>query len=322
MDELTRIYQEIQKMHAGLVAGERFATLPQDFATLMASRVDAAPTPVIVTSDDEAAIEQIKQITARVKQEKLPQVSDDELAFLVAHLASLNPLVRDKGVFFCLSDLLQANVLTIQQVRWLFKRLQAPDVLYAHIMEPKNDGVFLRSFAVMILSTVVYVDRNRYHVLTKADYAGLVVPLATYIALEKDGRGYVDDKGWAHAYTHIGNLLDELTQVTTLTRAEKVFLLIAVMNGWQQMDVALVFGEDQRIALYLTNLANKHQFYAQSLVMCFTQWQKALQALRPVESVAFWNRWYNRSRLLEACIMRADMPQTVVDYLQKIIDMY
>ncbi|WP_461215092.1 DUF2785 domain-containing protein [Lacticaseibacillus sp. GG6-2] len=322
MDEFTKIYQAIQTLHAGLVSGKRFASLPQAFASLMINRPVAPAKPVIVPSDDAAALEQIKLIVTRVKQADAPTVTDDELSFLVDHLASLNPLVRDKGVFFCLSDLLQASVLTNQQLSWLFKRLQAPDVLYAHILEPTNDAVFLRSFAVMILSTIVYVDRSHYHVLTAKDYADLVVPLATYIALEQDGRGYVDGKGWAHAYTHIGNLLDELSQINTLKRAEKVFLLIAVLNGWQQMNVALVFGEDQRIALYLTNLASKHQFYAQSLVMCFTQWQKALQELRPVESEAFWNRWYNRSRLLEACIMRADMPQTVVDYLQKIIDMY
>ena len=66
----------------------------------------------------------------------------------------------------------------------------------------------------------------------------------------------------------------------------------------------------------------KHQFYADSLVMCLTAWQTRLHDVRPQENINFWNAWYNRSRLLEALLMRGDLPKVVVDYLQKIIDLY
>ena len=36
--------------------------------------------------------------------------------------------------------------------------------------------------------------------------------------------------GWAHAYTHIGNMLEELSQVGVLPRAEKVLLMAAVVE--------------------------------------------------------------------------------------------
>ncbi|MFD1484507.1 DUF2785 domain-containing protein [Lacticaseibacillus baoqingensis] len=322
MDELAKTYQALQKVQHDLLAGKIFGTLPQQVGQIMDAVKPQPATPVQTPDDDEHAIARIRVIVARTKASSEPEISDDELRFLVAHLASRNPLVRDKGAFFCLGDLLQSGAVTNVQLVWLFHRLQAPDVLYSHILETQNDGIYLRSFAVMILSAVVYADKNRYHALTPDDYHDLVLPMAVYLALERDGRGYVDAHGWAHVYTHIGNLLDELTQVTSLTRGEKVFLMTLTLAGWQRIDDPLVYGEDQRIALYLTNLASKHQFYAQSLVMGLTDWQRRIRQLRPQESQRFWNRWYNRNRLLEACLMRADMPQSVVDYLQKIIDFY
>ena len=322
MDEVANTYHALQPLYEQLLAGKKFVSLPASIQKIMANITPAAATPVIVPSDGIAALAKIQALNTRNKGQKMPTLSDDELSFLVDHLGSLEPAVRDKGVFFTLGDWLQGGGATPLQIQWLFKRLQAPDVLFAHILEPDNDAVFLRSFAVMILSAVIYADRNTYHVLSAQDYSDLMLPVATYIALEQDGRGYVENKGWAHAYTHIGNLLDELSDVNSLTRAQKVFLMMVALTGWQRMAHPLIYGEDQRFALYLTNLASMHQFYAQSLVMTLTAWQKRLRHVQPQASQAFWNRWYNRSRLLEACIMRADMPQVVVDYLQKIIDAY
>ncbi|WP_179395645.1 DUF2785 domain-containing protein [Lacticaseibacillus absianus] len=321
-EESQRVRQQMQGLRDGLLAGKVFTKLPTAIAGVMAGVARQNPTPVVLPSDDIRALARIQTISLRIKNDKEPAVSDEELAFLVDHLASRNPAVRDKGVFFLMSDLFQADAFTAAQVRWLFDWFQSEDVLFAHILEPENDGVFQRSFAVMLLSGLVYADLNRYHLLAQADYQQLLVTLATYVVLEQDGRGYVQGAGWAHAYTHIANLADELTQVPVLTRGEKVFLMATIFEGWQRNSDALVFGEDQRVASYLVNLAAKHQFFAESQVMCLTAWQNRLKDMRPQETLAFWNRWYNRSRLLEALLMRADLPKVVVDYLQKIIDLY
>lgn len=320
--QITTTIKTIQNLRQQLHRGKIFRGLPDDLHELIASVQQAELQPVTLPDDDAAAIAKIDQIEKRIKDESQLHVTDAELKYLIAHLASTNPEVRDKGVFFLLSDLFQADAFTSKQVAWLFTTLQRKDILFAHITEPQNDAVFLRSFAVMLLSGLVYADLNRYHQLTPAQFETLLVNLCAYVVLEADGRGYVADKGWAHAYTHIGNLADELSQVPSLTRGDKVLLMATVIEGWQRITDSLVFGEDQRVSSYLVNLATKHQFYAEALVMCLTAWQKRLRHLKPQEDLAFWTRWYNRSRLLEALLMRGDLPKVVVDYLQQIIDAY
>ena len=314
--------KKIRDLRRQLHQGKVFRSLPNDLRQIITAVEPAAPTPVTLPDDDAAALAKIGEIEERLKAEKAMQVSDSELRYLIGHLASTSPAVRDKGVFFLLSDLFQADAFTEKQVAWLFTTLQRKDILFAHITEPQNDAVFLRSFAVMLLSGLVYADLNRYHLLTPRQFENLLVNLCAYITLEKDGRGYVAEKGWAHAYTHIGNLADELSQVPSLTRGDKLLLMATVVEGWQTVADSLVFGEDQRVSSYLVNLATKNQFYADALVMCLTAWQQRLRNLKPQEDLAFWTRWYNRSRLLEALLMRADLPKVVVDYLQKIIDAY
>ncbi|KRN25082.1 DUF2785 domain-containing protein [Lacticaseibacillus camelliae] len=314
--------KNIRSLRRQLHQGKVFRGLPNDLHELIKNvSVDAA-TAVALPEDDTEALAKIAAIELRLKAEKKMQVTDSDLRYLIAHLASTNPEVRDKGVFFLLSDLFQADAFTEKQVTWLFTTLQRKDILFAHITEPQNDAVFLRSFAVMLLSGLVYADLNRYHLLTPRQFENLLVNLCAYIVLERDGRGYVAGKGWAHAYTHIGNLADELSQVPSLMRGDKLLLMAAVLEGWQRSEDSLVFGEDQRVSAYLVNIATKNQFYADALVMCLTAWQTRLRNLKPQENLGFWTRWYNRSRLLEALLMRADLPKVVVDYLQKIIDAY
>lgn len=312
---------QVASVRSQLLAGKVFQGLPQVLRNLQEAAPTEAASPVAVPTDDLHALARIQSMAARVKAESTPHVTDEELSFLLDHLGSLNPAVRDKGVFFLVSDLYQKDAFTdTQLVDWV-KALQAESVMFSHILAPQNDAVFLRSFAVLLLSGAVYLDQSRHHVLQPADYEQLTLNLTAYMLLERDGRGYVDGKGWAHTYTHIGNLLDELTQVQTIARGDKYLLMAALLTGWQTTADSLVYGEDQRIAAYLVNLTNKHPFYAQSLVVLLTAWQQRLRRLTPQENVAFWNRWYNRNRLLEALLMRGDLPETVVTYLQKIIDL-
>lgn len=107
---------------------------------------------------------------------------------------------------------------------------------------------------------MIYAEENRYHSLEKNDYLSTVQNIGTYILLEKDGRGYGSNKGWAHAFTHIGNMLEELSQVPGCSRLEKVFLMAAVVEAWRRVETPLIFGEEDRLALYARVLTNEKEF--------------------------------------------------------------
>jgi len=252
----------------------------------------------------------------------LTAISDAEIDFLLAHLAATDPLVRDKGVYFLFNDILQARLLSAAQIKRIFHRLLDPNMLYGHILETKSNAIFLRSFSVMILSGILYVDRMHYHTLQTADLEEVSLKISAYMAMETDGRGYIGTRGWAHAYSHVGNVLDELTESTSLNRANKLFYLTVLLARYQRLESPLIFGEDHRLALAIANLVNKNKFYADYFLLLLQAWQRELMIMRPQENEGFWNCWYNRNRLLQALIIRGDLPQKIQDFLMQIVDVF
>ncbi len=271
--------------------------------------------------DDKAALAKIQAISLTVKEAGEPVILDADLDFLLSHLAAPNPQVRDKGVYFLFNDLLHAQAFTEKQFHYIKNTLLSEDFLFYHILEPKGDGIFKRSFSVLILSALLYADRAMYHTFSEEDLVDIIDRITTYVVLERDGRGFIGQKGWGHVYTHIGNIFDEL-MASDLNRANKLFLLTTILQGYRRMNDALVFGEDNRLAAVFSYLANKDTFFAEYFLTLLKDWQAEVLMIRPAESETFWNRWYNRSRLLQAMIIRSDFPENIQDYLNEIMTTY
>ncbi|MCD2256463.1 DUF2785 domain-containing protein [Agrilactobacillus fermenti] len=271
--------------------------------------------------DDEAALARIQAVAVTAKQAGEPVLLDEDLDYLLDHLAALNPQVRDKGVYFLFNDLLHMQAFSDKQLHYVKDTLLSDDFLFYHILEPQNDGVFKRSFSVLILSALLYADRSTYHTFSDAELVAIIDRVTAYIVLEADGRGYIGTKGWGHAYTHVGNVFDEI-MASDLNRANKLFFLTVFLQGYRHMSVPLVFGEDHRLAMTFSYLANRDNFFAEYFLTLLKDWQASILLVRPQENEAFWNRWYNRNRLLQALIVRNDFPDAIMDYLNEIVTMY
>lgn len=321
-DAVTETLCQLDQLRTRLSRGELYQRLPQKVGELIDNLPHEKRTPVPVLKDNKAALAQIKSLRLQIKQKKLTAISDAEIDFLLAHLAATDPLVRDKGVYFLFNDILQARLLSAAQIKRIFHRLLDPNMLYGHILETKSNAIFLRSFSVMILSGILYVDRMHYHTLQTADLEEVSLKISAYMAMETDGRGYIGTRGWAHAYSHVGNVLDELTESTSLNRANKLFYLTVLLARYQRLESPLIFGEDHRLALAIANLVNKNKFYADYFLLLLQAWQRELMIMRPQENEGFWNCWYNRNRLLQALIIRGDLPQKIQDFLMQIVDVF
>lgn len=137
---------------------------------LITSIATAPKTSQQIPWEAKTAVARIRAIQCRVKQTSDPAEPEAAIAFLVAHLARLNPAVRDMRVFFLFNDLFQAAAFTKALLCALFCRLQAPDILFSHILAPEKAAIFLRSFAVKLLSGKLTADQNRTHILSKKAY--------------------------------------------------------------------------------------------------------------------------------------------------------
>ncbi|MBU5482695.1 DUF2785 domain-containing protein [Clostridium sp. MSJ-11] len=87
-----------------------------------------------------------------------------------------------------------------------------------------DDSVFTRSFSMLIVAVVLYAHRKNGF-LTKEDLDGVKDKLIYYMKEEKDLRGYIDGKGWAHSVAHGADALDEMVQCTEIGREGLIEIL-------------------------------------------------------------------------------------------------
>ncbi len=128
--------------------------------------------------------------------------------------------------------------------------------LAAGLGECGTDTVFLRSFSALILEMVVYVDQlwelglvaGRTSFLKREEILRWYGCTIAAFAGERDLRGFVDGRGWAHALAHMSDLLGAFARSRHLGRAHLEQILTVVADKLTApTDTVLVFEEDHRM---------------------------------------------------------------------------
>ncbi|GMA69688.1 hypothetical protein GCM10025879_09340 [Leuconostoc litchii] len=288
------------------------------------------PQPLTVVSlpvDGEFALNRIQSYTHEINQLSENEdfdvdshdfrVKDTDLEIIVEQLANPIAKYRDTGAFFFLSDVIQNDLLTHEQLIWLTDYLISDEQLFAHILEPQNDAIYRRSFSVMVLSLLLFSNRIKASFMSEKQMDRVINQVALYAALERDGRGFINDNGWAHAFTHIGNTVSEIFLMPDLVRADKMFVLGAVLSGYRELSQPLTFGETSRLVEVIIYVANQHDLYADYLLFNLKMWRKDLVTHTPPHTQRQWQQLYNRSQFFHEILLRGknDVPEAVFDYV-------
>jgi len=114
--------------------------------------------------------------------------------------------------------------------------------------ERDTDSVFRRSFSALVLAECIARDNQRPLVP-----GGKVLDwgdrLATWLLRERDLRGYVPGKGWAHAVAHGADALGVLAESPHVGAAELTVVLDVIGERvTQPVDQLFVNGEPDRLA--------------------------------------------------------------------------
>ncbi|MFC6181450.1 DUF2785 domain-containing protein [Lactiplantibacillus daowaiensis] len=314
--KLTTLKADCLQLRQHIRAGDLYQSLPQRIGYLI-NQIDVVSATTVIAVPDGDVETLIETLNAGLNEGSLTTITDDQIKQLLPHLGSLNPAIRDAGCYYLLNEALQQQLLSEDQLGLIFDTLIQDDQLFAHIDEPQNDAIYQRSFAILILAVLLYADHAGFHFMTDARLEQLVQQFTTYLMLERDTRGFVGTNGWAHAYTHVGNLLEELAEEPRLARADKLMMLATLIERYQRLNTPLIFGEPERLSSYLALITTKDDVYTEYVLLAFKRWHQQLIMQPAPKSESAWNRVFNRNRLLEAMALHDDFPTAVSDYLDE-----
>jgi hypothetical protein len=129
--------------------------------------------------------------------------------------------------------------------------------------EKECDSVFLRAFSTLILAAVIEVDLTRMderkpHFLDQNQVLSWLSTTITLLKEEKDLRGFIEAKGWAHCCAHTGDLLGDLAVHPYLGKKELEDILNSLQARFTTpVEETFIHNEDERLAAVVMNILQR-----------------------------------------------------------------
>ena len=155
--------------------------------------------------------------------------------------------------------------------------------------EDPSDRVFGRSFAVLSLALLAAEDLRR-PIMNRAGFDELLNVGLLALKRQRDLRGYVEHKGWAHATAHAADLLKFLGRNSKLTASDRARIVVGVDGRLQSAGQVFVWGEDARLAAALRAVAVREEVD----VSPFMKWCSQVRS----DNDVLWGGTFDASRYL------------------------
>lgn len=198
------------------------------------------------------------------------QARRDYLGELLQNLGSTDPELRDELSLTILSTWLERRDFSDAEMRALLEPMLAN--LKVGIGESGSDSVFLRTFSTLILAELIHCN-NKKPYLTRAEVMQVLEQSLNYLLAEQDGRGYVPEKGWAHALAHTADLLMVLSASPYLGAAELERILQGIAARLVDSGhTVYINDEDERLNRVISTILDRDLLDIETL----TAWSQSL----------------------------------------------
>lgn len=196
-----------------------------------------------------------EQVVAGGREVPKDRPLDELTAELTTMLGSTDPVARDKTAYSTLATWVGRGVYD-DLLAGLGDGMAAG--LEVGLGAEASDSVFRRSFSVLILDACIDRD-NQVRALSSAKLLEWGDRVATWYVRERDLRGYVDGKGWAHAAAHGADAIGSLGRSRHFGLAELTVLLDVLADRLLLPTTTfLVCGEPDRIAMATMDILRRN----------------------------------------------------------------
>lgn len=125
---------------------------------------------------------------------------------MLENIGSIDSELRDRLIYNSFGKLIIEDYLTIKQMDYILTVCLRN--LFLNIGQNEDDSVFSRSFSALVIVLILKKDKEK-RFLSDDTLEQVIMKSIDYLKLEKDIRGNVVGKGWAHSIAHGADLLTE-----------------------------------------------------------------------------------------------------------------
>ncbi|MBU5439642.1 DUF2785 domain-containing protein [Tissierella sp. MSJ-40] len=188
-----------------------------------------------------------------------------ELALIMLrYIGDTDSELRDDLIYSVMSNWIVNDVFSVDEL-YKILGISLDDGHLFYNIGNIDDSVFTRSFSMLIVAAILYAHRKN-NFLTKEDLGIVKDKLICYMRKEKDLRGYVDKKGWAHSVAHGSDALDEIAQCTEIDKEDLREILNIIYEKVEVDYYIYIHDEDERMITAVMSILNREMLSESEII--------------------------------------------------------
>lgn len=222
---------------------------------------------------------------------------------MLEHIGSTDSELRDRLIYGTLVRWIELNpVFTADELRQIWQTCLDDNHLLYQINEPENDGVFKRSFSVLVIPLLL-IRSGQEAFLNADDIRYGKARVLDYLAREQDRRGFVMGKGWAHAVAHAADALNEFVLCEALDAADLKTILESVQSAASTDICVYTHAEEERLLEVFDSIVGREILSVEFLAKWIESFADLAENQEPPEG---YTRFINVKHFLQALFFRCD----------------
>lgn len=167
---------------------------------------------------------------------------------LMDNIGSTDSELRDGLIFRLLMMIIRTKKISFDQMEELLTICLSERHLFNGVGKIEDDSVFNRTFTSLVIAGILRVNyKEQEKFLSESQIKHVYKEVLKYLRTEKDLRGYVEFKGWAHSTAHTADMLCGLASSKGIDHNELLEILQVIKEKVCVDTYTYINEEDERL---------------------------------------------------------------------------
>ncbi|MBM7554067.1 DUF2785 domain-containing protein [Thalassobacillus pellis] len=181
----------------------------------------------------------------------------DLTTMMLQRIGSTDPELRNGLIHNIFTTFIERKYYNHEQMRNILKSILNKNYLFyrIHFSSQEEDAVFKRSYSMLLLPPIMEQHKLEPFLTTKEIHQ-IWSDLKRYLQQERDHRGYIPGKGWAHAIAHAADAVAAVVDCEEITVTE-VKDMLPVIREQFLIDSPYLHDEEERMVTAIMKMFEK-----------------------------------------------------------------
>lgn len=230
----------------------------------------------------------LKDIIMNIQENKFMVPKDMktwDLAFIMMdYIGDIDSELRDDLILTTLFHWIEEGVLSQQECADLLK-IAVDEKHLLSGLENTDDTVFCRTFSVEVIASIMK-RHNKEKFLEEKDFYEAFLQVLKFYNKDKDVRGFIEGKGWAHGAAHGADALCEFAKCIELDKEDLKVILELIYKKVNVNNYTYIHFEDERMVTTVLAVLERNILSQEEILDWIGQFKLLNKSLIYLENMA------------------------------------